>query len=201
MAIIDSPNPNDSQRAFFACCCDSALSEALHKQIGELEARLKFGLRRPPAGSHHVTLCFVPALPSASISSIWKEIQLFPADGPIPFTLGPVEALTRQDRCRLLLRRVELKHERVAALQRHIELSIRRVCADIELRLPTQYHITVARISAYVSRAVCKSALSRGGVAEAESNVAGGVFQKLSLIRSELTPSGPIYSTLHEREL
>jgi 2'-5' RNA ligase len=52
-----------------------------------------------------------------------------------------------------------------------------------------------------VSRAVCKSALSRGGVAEAESNVAGGVFQKLSLIRSELTPSGPIYSTLHEREL
>ena len=189
------------ERVFFACCCDAAFSESLQKQFDELAARLNFALRPPPAGSHHVTLCFVPGLPSETISTIWKDIQLLPAVGPIPFTLGPVEPLVRHGECRLLLRRVQLKHQRVPALQRHIELAIRRVCAGVELRSSTHHHITIARISGSVSEAACRASLSSGAAPDPLSQTAAGVFQKLSLIRSVLTRTGPIYTALHERDL
>jgi len=166
-----------------------------------MERSVTFRIRHPPLHSHHVTLCFAPKLPLKLMADIWNHASKFPEAGPLPFTLGPVEALTSRGQCRLFLRRVHFDVERVRELQGHIKMAMQNICAGAEAHFSNEHHITVARVCGSVRTSACRAFLSSYAARDDKAQCLEGVFDKLCLMQSTLTPTGAVYTTMHERAL
>jgi 2'-5' RNA ligase len=201
MRLTDRQLESSTARVFFALPCNALVAEQLDSQVRDMERSLTFRIHHPPPLSHHITLCFAPKLPTALLTHFWNDVSKFPAVGPIAFTLGAVEALTSRRLCRLFLRRIQFEAERVRAVQDHIKAALQHACGEAELPFPHEYHITVATVCGSVPASACRSFLSSYVGKDDQIRPLSGAFERLCMIQSVLTSTGPDYKVLHEREL
>ena len=181
---------------FFAFPVGKAEADRLDGEVREIEGRATFRMRRVPAGSHHVTLCFVPGMQKEWCEEVWKVAADFPAAGPLKFQLGPVEGLMGRGLCRLLLRKVRFEVERARMAQSQIGRGMREAGAGAEFSISEHYHVTLARMAGFVRASAVRAFLEKE-----RSETITGTFETLAMVRSELTPEGPGYETMFEKAL
>ncbi|MEK7352918.1 MAG: RNA 2',3'-cyclic phosphodiesterase [Chloroflexota bacterium] len=174
------------------------LPDELRQKLGELEARLKSGgqtqVRWVNPNSIHLTLKFLGNIAAASVSEITRAVEEA-ARGIPPFSLKVTDAGVFPDMKRARVAWVGLRGEmdKLLQLQKNVESNLELLGFPAEPRAFTP-HLTFVRVNERASPEV------RRGFAQlvARTKFEGGNMDvdAVSLIRSQLSRAGAIYSRL-----
>lgn len=193
----------DAIRAFIAIELPPAIRQALAAIGSEIQARAGAGARKAirwvPAENIHLTLKFLGEVSSGNLQALAgmlrNETRRHPAFG---FSVGGLGAFPNPHRPRVVWVGVEAPGE-LSTLQRAIEAEARHLGYPAEER-PFSAHLTLGRISqnarpeevSLVSRALADVKVEKVGQVE---------VKQVHLFRSDLLPTGAVYSRLFSFDL
>ena len=180
-------------RAFVACSCDGQTSTELTLLAEELRARVEGAVRLPPPQSHHATIAFFPALSADELAAISTSLEDCRGRGAIEYVLTEPKLLYRARGSSVVYCDVQESAGVLTSLQETVRRALAQSNAESSVRYPRQAHVTVARTKR-VSRETLRSALRQVGRSGKESGEIRK-FDRLELIRSTLTPTGPQYES------
>ena len=182
-------------RAFIAV----ELPEELKKELAELEAQLK--KNTPPVvkwvdpNSIHITLKFLGEISTDSIDELMLAIEEA-ARGIQPFQLEVRElgAFPGLDRAQVLWVGIKGAVEKIAQLQKRIEANTAQLGFSRESRAFTP-HLTLGRVRDE-ARPNDRQRLGKLLIDTTFSALHDVDVNEINLIKSQLTPTGPIYSVI-----
>ena len=182
-------------RAFIAV----ELPEELKKELAELEAQLK--KNTPPVvkwvdpNSIHITLKFLGEISTDSIDELMRAIEEA-ARGIQPFQLEVRElgAFPGLDRAQVLWVGIKGAVEKIAQLQKRIEANTAQLGFSRESRAFTP-HLTLGRVRDE-ARPNDRQRLGKLLIDTTFSALHDVDVNEINLIKSQLTPTGPIYSVI-----
>lgn len=173
------------------------LPNDIHNALQELQNNLKDSMpdvRWTKYGNIHLTLKFLGDVELSRIEKISKSIQYI-ADGYSQFNIGlaKVGAFPSSRKPSIIWVGIEEGSEKVAEIAGRIESSMEKLGFPMEKR-PFKPHLTIGRVRELNHPAIMAKSL--------ENNEIGKIgefrVEKISLIKSQLDPSGSIYTTLSE---
>ena len=187
-------------RAFVAVDLPPAVRGAVEGVIGELRSRANDGVRWVRPEGVHLTLKFLGDIDEDSVPQVSGALDRRAASAvPFDLFLEGVGAFPNARRPRVIWIGLDGGLEPLLALQQAIEQELEGLGFARERR-PFNPHLTLGRIRDGIS------APQRGRLSEAlaEVRVQPGVelpVREVSLMRSDLRPSGAVYTRLHAAEL
>ncbi len=173
------------------------LPNDIHDSLQELQNNLKDSMpdvRWTKYGNIHLTLKFLGNVEPSKVDKISISIQNV-ANEFFPFTmsLARVGAFPNSRKPSIIWVGVEEGAEKIVEIANRIESSMEKLGFHREKR-PFKPHLTIGRIRELKHPAVMAKSLENNEIGEI------GKFrvEKLSFIKSQLDPSGSIYTTLSE---
>ena len=187
-------------RAFIAISLSDEIHHGLEQVLQDLKSRLSGGaVRWVPAKNIHLTIKFLGEVSVASLDMLTTMLQTEAARHLLfEFSVGGLGAFPSPHRPRVVWVGVEAPAE-LAGLQRGVEAEMARLGYAPEER-PFSPHLTIGRVTRNASQDELRQLSS---VLETYKVGFLGVtrVQAIHLFRSDLQPSGAIYTRLHSAAL
>jgi 2'-5' RNA ligase len=183
-------------------------SEAAIAALARLQARLRSG----PGGragrwvrpeTAHLTIKFLGDVPSETIPAVAAALDRVAAQhAPFALELRGVGCFPNGRRPRVVWAGVWEPQGRLTALQKAVEAALAALGHPAEAR-PFAAHLTLARVrDGALSAEIEALARSVAGLqAEAAQSLAQMQVTELTLFKSVLHPTGPVYTVLHHARL
>lgn len=173
------------------------LPNEIHDSLQKLQNNLKDSMpdvRWVKYGNIHLTLKFLGDVEVSKIEKISKSIQ-YVADEFSPFTmsLAHIGAFPNFRKPSIIWTGVEEGAEKIIEIVEQIESSMEKLGFAREKR-PFKPHLTIGRIRELKHPTIMAKSLENNEIGE----IGKFMVEKLSLIKSQLDPSGSIYTTLSE---
>jgi RNA 2',3'-cyclic 3'-phosphodiesterase len=183
------------------------LPDSIRQQLNQIELQIQAkageagrrGVRWVPTGNMHLTLKFLGEVSTANIQALAGMLQTEAGRyAPFDFTIGELGAFPNARRPRVIWVGADAPAA-LMGLQKAIEAETRLLGYPAEER-PFSPHLTLGRIAqnahseevAQVARALGEMKVGRLGVVRVE---------KVHLFKSDLRPSGAVYTSLHSFQL
>ena len=182
-------------RIFYAAFLGAETSRHFAELVDEVALRLPGVLRPIPAGSVHLTLAFLGEVGAEDVDRCEEVLSLDPAPAAVTMSLATPRVLYGRGSPRLVLTDVGRGAREIASIQRGL-------CSRLRERFPRQDvkpnppHATLARFAKGQRREVGRHVEEALGRAAAGGTLAEQTVAEISLVKSTLTPSGPIYEVL-----
>ncbi len=173
------------------------LPNEIHDSLQKLQNNLKDSMpdvRWTKYGNIHLTLKFLGDVESSKIEKISKSIQYI-ADEFSPFimSLARIGAFPNSRKPSIIWAGVDEGAEKIVEIADRVESSMEKLGFAREKR-PFRPHLTIGRVRELKHPAVMAKSLENNEIGE----IGRFRVEKLSLIKSQLDPSGSIYTTLSE---
>ena len=193
---MTSSRQPEQLRLFVAVTLPAEARDAIARLIQGLRAADLTGVRLVDPDGVHLTLKFLGNVDSSRVPALTGALDAV-GEGAVPFALhlGDVGVFPDRRSPRVLWAGVSGDTEVLAALARRVDDACANVGFPREQRAFSP-HLTVARLRDRASA----DERQRAGTVLADIGLAPGesfAVEAFHLIRSTLTPSGPIYDTVH----
>jgi len=187
-------------RSFVAVELDPSVRRALGECIARLEAEEGGELVRwVSPQSIHLTLRFLGDIDAEQVPALSRALDRVVASrARFDLALGDLGCFPNPQRARVFWVGVQDSRGRLRALVESLEDALARLGFERETR-PYKAHLTLGRVRRNASRSQV-AALASESVLDLTRGLALPV-RGVSLIQSDLTPSGAIYSRLHRSAL
>ena len=185
-------------RVFYAAFLGAETATFYDGLVGELSELLPGVVRAVPSGSHHLTMVFVGDVVEDELVHCMEALSALPTAARIPITLEPARVLYGRGSPRLILADVAKGAEALVSIQSELRGSHQERFPDKELR-PRRTHATLARFSKGLHMDSGKRVEKT--LRKLSNDSRRDFITSIRLVKSSLTPSGPVYETLDERRL
>jgi len=187
-------------RLFYAAFLDLENRSSYESLIAKVIAEEGNVVRPVPSGSQHQTLGFLGEIDDREVGKYVAILDITKGMPEIPFTLRHPKILFGRGNPRLVCADLHEGSDRVLALQKALRLELGEDPSTIGRRLKHP-HVTLARFKRNASRAVAQKVIDALARLEEPSLVRTDRLSSVHLVKSTLTPSGPIYESLAESML
>ena len=187
-------------RLFYAAFLDPENRRDYERLIGRVVAEVGRVLRPVPSGSQHQTLAFLGEIDEREVGryvEILERTKRFPA---IPFTLRHPTILFGRGTPRLVKADLDEGGEQALALQKALRLQTGEDPRTLERRLKHP-HVTLARFRKDASKAAAHEVIDALSRLDDPELIRSDRLTSVHLVKSTLTPSGPLYESLAESML
>jgi len=198
---VTSPNTADTVRVFIALDIPTRDQESLTDAIGRLQSAIPNGVKWVDPGGIHLTLKFLGNVPLPMVEKLLTAMQQasdqFRAESAgkqLQLRLSGLGTFPNRRQTRVLWAGTEGDLDSLAALQKLVDQAVATLGYSLEKR-PFRPHLTIGRVRDSVPQQLRQSI----GQAVAAAELPPTDFWKvdtLHLIRSNLTPSGAIYTSI-----
>ncbi len=187
-------------RLFYAAYLSQENMRAYQALVDRLMAEVPGSLRSVPHQTHHLTLAFLGEIADSQLKACKVILESVASLDSFPLSLARPRVLKGRGRPRLICVDIADGKDRVEELQKSLSSALNERLDSIDLR-PKPPHVTLARFNRNASRWQGR---------QVESALAGDLdlelpcadrFRAVDLVKSSLTPSGPIYETVARAEL
>jgi 2'-5' RNA ligase len=189
-----------AMRLFYAAFLDASIVNAYESLVADLAADVPNSLRSVPAGSHHLTLAFLGEVAESDVAGCLDILAFARSIPAFRFSLGPPRILSSRGSPRLICVDLVEGREQVSMLQKDLNAKIAEVLPDCAARGQPP-HVTLARFKKHAKRETARRVADALSRREADLRPASDRFGSVHLVRSTLTPAGPIYESLGEAKL
>ena len=184
-------------RLFLASFLSPEIAGTYESLVAEVVSDVPGAIRPVPSGTLHLTIVFIGDLADTDRSTCLRALEHVKEFDSFKYTLGPPRILSSRRSPRLVCIDVEMGGQRIAALQRSLHERLSNDLATPIAR-PKPPHVTLARFAKRpgheAARRVDESLSRRFDSTTIRSDCLKGV----QLVRSTLTPQGPIYESIGE---
>ena len=184
-------------RAFIATLLSDA-NQAVSDGFGVRIGAASGGILRPvPARSSHITHVFLGEVDDARAAIVVADLQEAMARlAPVPFELGRPEVLRAGREPRLVLAHVDAGRAGVLAVTQQVVDCLRSDPAFGGLGPARSPHVTLARFRRGTGPTEAGRVTELLTGSQIEAGWRADRFEEVQLVRSELTPKGPIYEVV-----
>lgn len=168
--------------------------------VDHLRAQVPGALRPIPARTHHLTLAFLGEIAEGDVDKCLAVLESAESTSAASFSLGPPRILYGRGQPRLICADLVEGAEQVSELQTVLCRELLRVFPSLSVR-PKPPHVTLARFGKRANRQQARGveeALSRQ---QEPGRSLTDRLLSVQLVKSSLTPAGPIYESLGEAQL
>jgi 2'-5' RNA ligase len=193
--------PMPTLRTFIAIELDEELKHNLERLQDHLRERVAPQSVRwvRPAGIH-LTLKFLGDTPAEKVSQVKDALARAAAQvGPFTFTVGTLGCFPNSRRPRVVWVDLQEPTGALAGLQKAVEDQVTPLGFPTEKR-PFRPHLTLGRVQRRASKSEVRE-IGEVVAASAIGTIGGMAVSSVSYIKSELKPSGAVYTTLLEADL
>jgi len=184
-------------RLFIASFLRPENIEAYQSMIDQLVAEASGTLRSVPPGTQHLTLGFLGEIPEQDLAECRGAMAVVESLRAIPISLDPPLILSARKSPRLLKADVSQGAKRVSELQRLLCAELLKRLPQLDIR-PKPPHVTLARFKKNASRDAGRKVADLLSRREDASRTMTDLLDRVQLVKSTLTPQGPIYETVGE---
>jgi 2'-5' RNA ligase len=182
-------------RLFFASFLDPELARSYESLIAGVVADVPRAIRPVPKGTHHLTIAFLGNLSEPDAGRCMEVLDVARGLRAIPITMAPPRILRARKTPRLICADVVEGRDRATELQRFVCGGLVERLPQLDLR-PKPPHVTLARFAKSATREAGRLVTDSLAGREGPGAVRSGRLDALHLVKSTLTPSGPIYETV-----
>ena len=186
-------------RLFYAAYLSQENMDAYQAWVDGLIREVPGVLRSIPPKTHHLTLAFLGEIAESNVDMCSSAIDAVKSFEAFDYALGSPSLLVSRGRPRLIRVSVSEGAEKVRKVQTSLLSTLAGNLSSIEIRSKPP-HITLARFKKNAHRPQTRrvqAAVDRYDTPVPDKDH----FSRVELVKSELTPSGPIYETLCEVDL
>ena len=187
-------------RLFYAAFLDPDNRRSYESLIARVIADVGNLIRPVPSDSQHQTLAFLGEIDDRDVDRYVEILELTKRFPEIPFTLRHPNVLFGRGTPRLVKADLEEGSERALALQKALRLETGEDPRTLERRLKHP-HVTLARFKKSSNKAAAQKVIDALTRLEYPGPVRTDRLSSVHLVKSTLTPSGPIYESLAESTL
>ena len=198
---MTSPNTADTVRVFIALDIPSGDQESLTDAIGRLQSVIPKGVKWVDPGGIHLTLKFLGNVPLPMVEKLLTamqqasdQFQTESAGKQLQLRLSGLGTFPNRQQARVLWAGTEGDLDSLAALQKLVDQAVATLGYSLEKR-PFRPHLTIGRVRDSVPQQLRQSIGQAVAAAELPPTDFWNV-DTLHLIRSNLTPSGAIYTSI-----
>jgi len=176
------------------------LPETILRQIGEVEEDLKSShadVRWVSPEKIHLTLKFLGNIDESRIEAVFKSIAgLTLTTPPFPLRVKGIGAFPNVKNPRVIWIGLLDEKEVLVSFQKRLETELEKIGFEPENR-PFQAHLTLGRVKSSQGREELVRRMEKYG----EKGFGDLQVKSVILFRSDLKPSGPVYTSLREMKL
>jgi 2'-5' RNA ligase len=187
-------------RLFYAAFLDPENRRSYEALIAKVIADVGNVIRPVPSGSQHQTLAFLGDIDDREVGRYVEILELTKDFPEIPFTLRHPAILYGRGTPRLVKADLDEGSERALALQKALRLETGEDPRTLERRLKHP-HVTLARFRKNANKAVAHKVVDALSRLEDPGMIRTDRLSSVHLVKSTLTPSGPIYESVAESML
>lgn len=187
-------------RLFYAAFLNPDNTRVFESLVRRVIADLPGAIRPVPRGSLHQTLAFIGEVPDAEAGDYLKRMEIAAGVPQIPFSLRPPRVLSGRGSPRLVCVDLDEGSRRALALQKSLRLAIGEDPATVERRMKHP-HVTLARFKRNANRATGHRVLDAFERLAEGARPEADCLQRVELVKSTLTPEGPVYESIGAVEL
>jgi 2'-5' RNA ligase len=187
-------------RLFYAAYLSPENMRAYRDLVDRLILDVPGALRQVPQGTHHLTLAFLGEIGESHLEACVTALDAAERIDAFSISLGRPSILKGRGRPRLIRSDIGQGREKVSYVQATLIAHLTKVLPQLDLRTKPP-HVTLARFSKFARSHQAHQvddALARHYLAEEIGNES---LSEVHLVKSTLSPSGPIYETLQEAHL
>lgn len=187
-------------RLFYAAYLSRENMEAYQALVDRLIEGAPSVLRSVPHRSHHLTLAFLGEIGEVDLDRCSDALGTLEELEAFPLTLGPPGLLMGRGRPRLIRVGITSGEDLVHRVQTSLISYVTDAIPTLDTRSKPP-HITLARFNKSAGKAQTRAIRSALETQTASLLPTRDQFSTVQLVKSSLSPSGPIYETLREVRL
>jgi len=187
-------------RLFYASFLGSENMDSYESLVAGLIAEVPNALRSIPSHTHHLTLAFLGEIVDDDVEQCLQILEIAKSVSAFRFSLKHPTILYSRRSPRLVCAGLDDGGEQVSELQRqlHVEFLRRFPASEVRIKPP---HVTLARFKKKATRETARKVAESLAHREDPARNRTDVLARIALVKSVLTPSGPIYESLGESAL
>jgi len=187
-------------RLFFATFLSQENVAAYQALVDRLMSDAPDALRPIPPASHHLTLAFLGELSDDDVENCRAGLAAVTELESFSFSLEPPRILMGRGRPRLICVDVGVGTKQVSEVQAALVAHLSRSLPSLKVR-PKPPHVNLARFKRNARRS--EAARIEGAMTRHYDNSHAWEdrFAEIHLVKSSLTPAGPIYETVQKAQL
>jgi 2'-5' RNA ligase len=187
-------------RLFYASFLAPENMSVYESLVAGLRDEVPRALRPLPARTHHLTLAFLGDVADGDVDKCLAVLDAATGSPASTFTLGQPRILYGRGRPRLICADLGEGGEHVSRLQQFLCDEILQALPSLDLR-PKPPHVTLARFSKKANRQTARKVEEALARQEDAKPTRTDRLVTVQLVKSSLTPTGPIYESLGEATL
>jgi 2'-5' RNA ligase len=187
-------------RVFYASFLSSENMRAYEELVAGAMGAVPHALRPVPTGTQHLTIAFLGDIAEGEVETYLEILAAVKDLEAIPFTLDEPSILYSRQTPRLVKAKLREGAERISRLQELIKRKLREYRPESVVRMQPP-HVTLARFRKNVRRETARRVADWLARQDDASLPESDTLQRVELVRSTLTPQGPIYETVARTEL
>ncbi|MGB5294241.1 MAG: RNA 2',3'-cyclic phosphodiesterase [Thermoanaerobaculia bacterium] len=187
-------------RLFFATFLSQENVAAYQALVDRLISEVPDSLRPIPPASHHLTLAFLGELSEWDVENCRAGFTAAEELAAFSFSLEPPRILMGRGQPRLICADVGVGRKQVSEAQAALVAHLGRSLPSLKVR-PKPPHVNLARFKKNARRS--EAARIEGAMTRHYDNSHAWEdrFAEIHLVKSSLTPAGPIYETVQKAQL
>jgi 2'-5' RNA ligase len=184
-------------RLFLASFLSLENTAAYESLVADVIADVPDTIRPVPSRTQHLTIVFLGDVADADLSTCLQILECVREIDAFSFALSPPRILFSRRSPRLICADLASESESVAMLQMHLyrELSDR---LQASLTRPKPPHVTLARFRKHANREAARRVIESLSKKDDPTTVRTDRLAKVQLVKSTLTPKGPVYESIGE---
>jgi len=187
-------------RLFYASFLAPENMSAYESLVDRLRTEVPRALRPIPARTHHLTLAFLGDVADGDVDKCLAVLDAATGTPASTFTLGQPRILYGRGRPRLICADLGEGGEHVSRLQQLLCDEILQALPSLDLR-PKPPHVTLARFSKKANRQTARKVEEALAIKVDPQPTRTDRLVSIHLVKSSLTPTGPLYENLGEATL
>lgn len=187
-------------RLFYAAYLSPENMRAYRDLVDRLIVDVPGALRQVPRGTHHLTLAFLGEIGDSDLEACVTALFATERIDAFSISLERPSILKGRGRPRLIRTDIGEGKEKVSYVQATLIAHLTKVLPKLDLRTKPP-HVTLARFSKFARSHQARQvddALARHFLDE---EIGIDTLSEVRLVKSTLSPSGPIYETVREARL
>lgn len=187
-------------RLFFASFLSPEITEAYDAIVAGVVSDVPDTIRPVPSGTQHLTMVFLGDVADSDLPACMQVLECVRKIEPFGFTISQPRVLFSRRSPRLVCVDLASKGARVALVQErlHEEISDR---LRNSIARPKPPHITLARFRKHASRDAARRVVESISQRDDPTRIRFERLVKVQLVKSTLTPKGPVYESVGEARL
>ena len=186
-------------RLFYAAYLSRENMDAYQALVDGLIQGVPGVLRSIPHRTHHMTLAFLGEIAESAVDKCSAALDAARGFEVFEYSLGPPSLLLGRGRPRLIRVSLSTGAQRVQEVQAALLASLATSLSSIDSRSKSP-HITLARFKKNAQRSQARRV--EAAIDQCATPLPkGDHFSSVQLVKSTLTPSGPVYETIQEVRL